>query len=214
MGWSRKHRHWGRYHHGNLKEALIEAARALVAELGPQGFSLAETARRAGVSAAAPYRHFSDRDALMQEVARRGYATLATRLDVAWDGGKPAPLTAFQRMGAAYLTFAAEDPAAYGAMFLSGQSPAEPPALREAADRAFAVLVSAAAKLGCRHSNGSLADPRQIALHIWALSHGLATLCGRHSVKGIMTLPEAQRLLESGAATYLAGLNVPGANRS
>ena len=178
MTWPRKPRRpWARYHHGNLKEALLEAARALVAEFGPQGFSLAEAARRAGVSAAAPYRHFTDRQALMGEIARQGYVTLGAKLHEAWNDGMPDPATAFLRMGSAYIGFAASDPAAYAAMFQSGLQPAEPPALREAADKAFAILVAAASRLGARQVDGAPADPRQIALHVWALAHGMATLC-------------------------------------
>ncbi|QYU66880.1 TetR/AcrR family transcriptional regulator [Leptolyngbya sp. 15MV] len=67
------------YHHGNLKEALLEAARLLTAERGPHGFTLAEAARIAGVSPSAPYRHFKDKDALMGELARRGFEAFGTR---------------------------------------------------------------------------------------------------------------------------------------
>lgn len=210
MSWPRRPRPrpFGRYHHGNLREALVQAARELVAQFGPQGFSLAEAARRAGVSAAAPYRHFTDRQALMGEVARRGYDALASRLEAAWDGGRPEPFSAFQRMGSAYVTFAHEDPAAYAAMFQSGLSPAEPPELRAAAERAFALLAGAAAALGGRLADGRAADPRQIALHVWALAHGIATLCRSGGQESIMPISEAQRLLASGAAAYLAGLGV------
>ena len=74
MSWS-GHGRGGRrsYHHGNLREALINAALELIASKGPAGFTFAEAARQAGVSAAAPYRHFRDRDALMADVAKRGF---------------------------------------------------------------------------------------------------------------------------------------------
>ena len=215
MSWSNKHRHrpWGRYHHGNLKEALIKAARDLVAEFGPQGFSLAEAARRAGVSAAAPYRHFTDRGALMGEIARQGFATLSSKLHEAWNDGMPDPLTAFLRMGEAYVAFAAEDPAAYAAMFQSGVAPAEPSELRVVADKAFAILVAAASRLGGRQLDGSPADPRTVALHIWALSHGIATLCQSGGRGGLISPDSARKLLEAGAATYLAGLQVRAKHR-
>ncbi len=66
------------YHHGRLKDALIEAARSLVAERGPAGFTLSEAAKMVGVTAAAPYRHFSDRNDLMSELARRGFESFAS----------------------------------------------------------------------------------------------------------------------------------------
>src|ERR671911_2915087 len=117
MGWG-KHGERG-YHHGNLKEALLQAALDLIAEKGPSGFTFAEAARAAGVSPAAPYRHFRDRDALMAEVAARGFMKFAIELERAWDGGKPDPVAAFIRLGRAYLAFARFEPAYYAAMFES-----------------------------------------------------------------------------------------------
>src|SRR5437870_5443718 len=99
------------YHHGNLREALIQAALDLIAKKGPAGFTFADAARSAGVSAAAPYRHFRDRDALVADVARRGFEGFADALARAWDGGKPAPRAAFERVGHAYLKFAEKEPA-------------------------------------------------------------------------------------------------------
>src|SRR6516225_9582237 len=79
------------YHHGNLREALIQAALDLIAKKGPAGFTFADAARSAGVSAAAPYRHFRDRDALVADVARRGFELFAAHLDRAWNDGRPTP---------------------------------------------------------------------------------------------------------------------------
>ena len=69
----------GSYHHGDLREALVRAALELIAEKGPVGFTVAEAARSAGVSPAAPYRHFRDRDELIADVARRGYRAVRGR---------------------------------------------------------------------------------------------------------------------------------------
>src|ERR1700704_3582092 len=93
------------YHHGNLREALIEAALALIPESGPLGFTFAEAARQAGVSPAAPYRHFRDRDQLLADIAKRGFEHFEHRLAAAWDEGRPSPLAALERMGSAYLAF-------------------------------------------------------------------------------------------------------------
>ena len=108
------------YHHGNLREALIAAALDLISKKGAAGFTFADAARAAGVSPAAPYRHFRDRDALMADVARRGFEGFATALAGAWDGGKPSPRTAFERVGRAYLRFAEKEPALFSAMFEFG----------------------------------------------------------------------------------------------
>src|SRR5918999_3894543 len=97
-------RHWNgsgerrTYHHGNLKEALVEAARRFIAERGLGGFTLVDAARLVGVTPAALYRHFSGRDALVGEVAERGVAQLAQRLHRAMQGGGT-PLERFTRMG-------------------------------------------------------------------------------------------------------------------
>src|ERR1043165_6708265 len=103
------------YHHGNLKEALVRAALELIAEKGPAGFTFAEAARWAGVSPAAPYRHFRDRDELISDVARRGFPFLEQSFVKAWAGGGPEPLKAFERLGRAYLDFARREPAYYSA---------------------------------------------------------------------------------------------------
>ena len=87
MSWKRRAE--GAYHHGNLREALIQAARELIKEKGPAGFTFADAARSAGVSAAAPYRHFRDRDALIADVALRGFELFTARLEEAWNHGRP-----------------------------------------------------------------------------------------------------------------------------
>src|SRR5215467_14213379 len=131
------------YHHGNLKEALIRAALELIAQKGPAGFTFAEAARWAGVSPAAPYRHFRDRDDLLADVARRGFEQFAQMLANAWDNGRPDPLTALDRLGKAYLAFARDEPAYYSAMFEAGVPPESSPELRDAGERAFGVLRTA-----------------------------------------------------------------------
>src|SRR4051794_12200739 len=94
------------YHHGHLPQALIAAALRLIAEHGPAGFSFAEVARAAGVTPAAPYRHFRDRNALIAEIARQGYERFADELEAAWNQGRPDPVTAIENCGKAYLAFA------------------------------------------------------------------------------------------------------------
>src|SRR5690348_17032008 len=108
------------YHHGNLREALIRAALDLIAQKGPAGFTFADAARWAGVSPAAPYRHFRDRDALLADVARRGFEEFTAALAKAWDEGKPDVMAAFDRLGKTYLDFARREPAYYSAMFEAG----------------------------------------------------------------------------------------------
>jgi AcrR family transcriptional regulator len=131
MSWSREGGRSGPrgYHHGNLKEALIRAALELIAQKGPAGFTFAEAARSAGVSPAAPYRHFRDRDELLIDVARRGFDRFAVVLESAWDSGRPDAFTAFHCVGKAYLRFARSEPAYYSAMFEAGIPPEASPEL-------------------------------------------------------------------------------------
>jgi len=161
------------YHHGRLKEALIEAARSLIERHGPQGFTLSEAAKLAGVTPAAPYRHFSDRDALMGEVAARGFEQFGARLAGAWDGGRPDAGAALQRMGRAYLSFAREEPGFYFTMFGHAQRLSDQG--RIAADKAFDSLIKAAAAV-LRERNVPDAGARPLAYEIWSTSHGVATL--------------------------------------
>jgi len=207
MSWDRSDNKRKGYHHGNLREALIEAALRLISEKGPGGFTVAEAARAAGVSPAAPYRHFRDRDDLIADIALRGYEQFASALRAAWDGGKPPPRAALHRLGVSYLDFARNQPAAYAAMFESGLKLAEHPALRAAADDAFAVLRDACEALVAALPANRKPPALMVALHIWSVAHGIASLFGR-SDDGRRPLPmPPEELLEAAILVYLDGLN-------
>jgi AcrR family transcriptional regulator len=209
MSWSRDNERPRGYHHGNLKEALIHAALDLIARKGPAGFTFAEAARWAGVSPAAPYRHFRDRDDLLVDVARRGFDQFAQALARAWDEGRPEPFGAFERVGRAYLDFARSEPAYYSAMFEAGIPLDASAELREAGDRAFAVLRGAAEMLIGRLPAARRPPALMMALHIWALAHGIASLFGRADA-GRRSLPMSpEELLEAGVLVYLKGLGLP-----
>ncbi len=197
------------YHHGNLREALIKAARDLIKEKGPAGFTFAEAARSAGVSAAAPYRHFRDRDALLADVAREGFQRFEAMLKAGWANGKPDPITAFHNIGRAYLAFARAEPAYYAAMFESALPPDLNPDLRAAGDRAFGVLRTAAETLVAGLPPSNRPPALMMSLHLWSMAHGIASLFGRGD-SGRRTLPmTADELLESAMLIYLQGLGFP-----
>ena len=214
MSWSKEDREGPRgYHHGNLKEALLRAALELIAQKGPAGFTFAEAARGAGVSPAAPYRHFRDRDELLASVALRGFEKFEAVLARAWDDGRPEVFVALDRLGKAYLAFARTEPAYYSAMFEAGIPLATNPELREAGERAFAVLRGAAEKLCVQIPLRTRPPALMVALHIWAMSHGVASLFGRGDAAR-RTLPMSpEELLEAQVLVYLRGLGVPGAAR-
>jgi AcrR family transcriptional regulator len=209
MTWSKDDKDGPRgYHHGNLKEALLRAALELIAQKGPAGFTFAEAARWAGVSPAAPYRHFRDRDELLASVALRGFTRFEVALTQAWDDGRPDLFTAFDRLGKAYLDFARTEPAYYSAMFEAGISLADNPELREAGDRAFAVLRTVAEKLCAQTPARSRPPTLMVALHIWAISHGIASLFGRGDAARRSLPMSPEELLEAEVLIYLRGLGV------
>jgi AcrR family transcriptional regulator len=196
------------YHHGNLKEALVRAAVELIAEKGPAGFTFADAARWAGVSPAAPYRHYRDREALLADVARRGFELFAAALTTAWNDGSPDPLTAFERLGRAYLDFARAEPAYYSAMFEAGVAPDSDPDLRTASDSAFAVLRAAAEKLVAMIPPNGRPPALMVALHIWSMTHGIASLFGRgDAARRTLPMP-TEELLEAAVLIYLRGLGL------
>jgi AcrR family transcriptional regulator len=196
------------YHHGNLREALIAAALDLIAQKGPAGFTFAEAARAAGVSPAAPYRHYRDRDALMADVAQRGFDLFEQKLRAAWGEGKPNPMTAFERVGRAYLAFAHAEPAYYSAMFESGLSFTAFPELKLAGERAFEILRSSCAAIIETMPQSKRPPVMMVALHIWSLAHGVASLFARgdEARRPIPMAPED--LLDAAVLVYFEGLGV------
>jgi len=209
MNWHRDRSQRG-YHHGNLREALMQAALDLIAQKGPAGFTFAEAARSAGVSPAAPYRHFRDRDELMASVATRGFEMFEARLIAAWDEGRPDVPTAFDRLGRAYLDFARAEPAAYAAMFECGISLDANPALQAAGDRAFEVIRGACEQLIAMLPPGHPRPPaRMMALHIWSQAHGIASLFARGDAARRKLPMAPEELLEAGVLIYLRGLGFP-----
>lgn len=195
------------YHHGNLRQALVEAAIALIEAKGPLGFTLAEAARAAGVSPAAPYRHFRNREDLVAEVARQGFVIFAEQLERAFDGGHPSPLSAFSATGGAYLAFARSHPGYYMAMFEAGAGISSSAELAHAAGRAMDVMIRAAGLLLAQLPPGRRPPPTMVANHVWALSHGVVELFAR-GAPGARAPYTAEEMLESGTGIYLRGLGV------
>jgi AcrR family transcriptional regulator len=207
MSWSGQRRG---YHHGNLREALVEAALALIAEKGPAGFTIAEAARLAEVSPAAPYRHFRDAEALLAEVALRGFERFAVALASAWNNGQPDPLRGFESLGRAYLAFARDEPAYYAAMFETHIALDRYPDLQAAGDRAFAILREAAERLTVQLPKERRPPSLMMALHMWALSHGIASLFVRPDPSRRKLPMSPEELLEAGVLIYLQSLGLAG----
>ncbi|MER1968491.1 TetR/AcrR family transcriptional regulator [Castellaniella sp. GW247-6E4] len=168
-----------KYHHGDLRKALLNEGMALVQESGPEALTLRALARRLGVSAMAPYRHYSDKQALLTAIAADGFRQLQTRLEAAEDADEPSrsPLL---REGIAYVLFALDQPALFRLMFGANRPKDQDPELDTARAGAFGALL--------RHMRGdATSDERAVqARGCWSLVHGLASLL----LDGLLRVPE------------------------
>ncbi|MFE3835724.1 TetR/AcrR family transcriptional regulator [Pseudogemmobacter sonorensis] len=194
------------YHHGNLRQALVEAALSLISGRGPQGFSLSEAAKTADVTPAAVYRHFAGRDDLLAEVARQGFDIFAALLDYAWDEGRPGALAAFTATGRAYMAFARKYPGHYQAMFESGVKASEHPELALVANRARATMDRAAEGLLAALPPARRPPANMVSAHVWATAHGVVELFLRGNGAPLPYSPED--LLETAMGIYLRGLGI------
>jgi AcrR family transcriptional regulator len=161
-----------RYHHGDLKAALIDGAVELIAERGVRGFSLAELSRRLGVTVAAPYRHFASRDELFAAVAVRALQTFGEALAAQSSEADP-PDERLAAMASGYVRFAAEQPALFGVVFDVGlDKKRRYSELREAYGELEGMLAACVADL-CPDDPGGAA---QLGGAIEATAHGYAAL--------------------------------------
>lgn len=195
------------YHHGNLREALIQAALALIAERGLSGFAVAELARAVGVSAAAPYRHFRDRDAVLAEVSRRGFEALTADMQKAAESRPADPVAALEACAQAHLAFASRESPVYAAMFDPHFPIDAHPDLARAREDAVAVLRAAAQAAAERSRTASRPPALMITLHVWAMTHGIASLYLGRSGAGQLPMAPAD-LLEAGLLVYLQSLEL------
>jgi AcrR family transcriptional regulator len=164
------------YHHGALRAALIEATEALLAERGPDAFSLREVARRAGVSPAAPTHHFGDAAGLLTAVATLGFEALAHALDEADAGAGGDAHAALRGQGLAYVRFALDHPGRFRLMFRSGQLHADP-LLAQHGAAAFEALARAVRRASGVADATSMREPDWHAVTaLWSLVHGYAHL--------------------------------------
>jgi AcrR family transcriptional regulator len=206
----------GRYHHGELRRALLEEAAALVEREGVAALSLRELARRLGVSHAAPAHHFADRAALLIELAREGFERFAAALEAAGAQARD-PLERVRCIGQAYVQFAIEHPGRFHVMFgpeLS-EAGALPTALIEASDRSYQVVVTALEAVLGRWPAGRRPSTDVVAFTCWIIGHGAATLWLDGPVRRKAPPGEARAIFEGRYAATLewlvSALAAPGA---
>lgn len=163
------------YHHGNLRQALVDQAARTIRETGVEALTLRDVGERLRVSRTALYRHFADKQALLAAVAGQGFVAFRQALASAWDPSAH-DRDGFMEMGRAYVRFARDNASFYRVMFGGFIDKVQcDPALADEAGSAFAVLVGAIAELQGRGMLRS-GDPQELAVYVWASSHGLALL--------------------------------------
>lgn len=172
------------YHHGQLRPALIAEARALLDEGGPSAVSLRETARRAGVSATATYRHFADKEALLAAVAAEGFHEFADALVAPVRDGKD-----FSQVGRAYVEFALKHEGLFRLMFSPLIRERERhPELAAATAQAYEALHNGVAG----EWSGSEQELGAVAVSVWSLVHGLSHLL----LDGVLPIERAPQLID------------------
>ena len=161
------------YHHGDLRTALIEAALSLVEEHGVKGLALSDAAHRAGVSVAAPYRHFKDKEALLAEIAAEGFVLFRDALARAAQTNPKDKVQRLVEMGVAYVDFALEHRSHFKVMWESGIPKENYPEVGKAGQEAYLLLEKAAIDL----LPGAPAGRQQaLVAAAWSMVHGYASL--------------------------------------
>ena len=190
------------YHHGDLRRALLDAAAAILEKEGAQALTLREVARRAGVTHAAPYRHFLDKESLLAAVAKEGFEAMVATMEERRARAPEDPIRQLQEVGVGYVLFAVAHPGHFSVMF--GRvlpDPKRHPEMAAAGMAAFGVLTGSVA-LGQQAGRLRAGDPMGLALACWSMVHGLSKLL----VDGELTAftgrsPEEMALLASRVLT-------------
>jgi len=160
-----------RFHHGDLREALIAATRELLIEHGPTGFTVADACRRAGVTTAAPYKHFRDKQEILEEIVLRGFAELTAANTKAVTDGGPGTISGITAMGISYLDFAVAQPAVFRLMF--GHR-SELKQIDESGKQCLKHVIDEVANYSRKH--GHTADAEAVAVRLWTFVHGASSL--------------------------------------
>lgn len=163
-----------RFHHGDLREALIAATRELLVEHGPDGFTLADACRRAGVTTAAPYKHFRDKQEILEEIVQRGFDELSASNAKAVAEGGAGTIQGITAMGVSYLNFAVAQPAVFRLMFGHKSEIRKVKQVDETGKECLKHVIEQVAAYSRKH--GHTADAEKIAIRLWTFVHGASSL--------------------------------------
>jgi AcrR family transcriptional regulator len=163
-----------RFHHGDLREALIAATRDLLIVHGPDGFTLADACRRAGVTTAAPYKHFRDKQEILEEIVSRGFAELTAANAKAVAESGPATLAGITAMVISYLNFAVAQPAIFRLMFGHKSDLRKVEHVEESGNQCLKNVINEVAAFSRKH--GQKADAERVAIRLWTFVHGASSL--------------------------------------
>jgi AcrR family transcriptional regulator len=162
------------YHHGDLRGELINAARRLIEEHGPDGFSMSDACRLAGVSTAAPYRHFSSKEDLLSEVAKDGLGRLGVEMEARASGCERGTIDSIAALGQAYVDFARREPHTFRLMFSTKKHQGRVEELKEVGRGSYGVLLREVARyLGEPDVNEAVL---RASFPVWTQVHGLSFL--------------------------------------
>lgn len=163
-----------RFHHGDLREALVAATRELLTEHGPDGFTLADACRRAGVTTAAPYKHFRGKQELLQEIISRGFDELTAANAKAVAEGGPGTLAGITAMVVSYLNFAVAQPAVFRLMFGHKSDLRKAEHVHESGNQCLKNVINEVAAFSRKH--GQKGDAELVAIRLWTFVHGASSL--------------------------------------
>jgi AcrR family transcriptional regulator len=196
-------KHTKAYHHGDLRAALLAEAATMITEGGAASVTMRALGERVGVSRTAPYRHFTDKSALLLAVAAAGFDRLNDRLQAVDAAAPRSGVERIRRLGEEYVRFALENPANYRLMYgAEAIARAEQPELRESANRLFEQLVEV---IRAQQRSGRIKrqDPQTQAYVAWSAVHGLAMLVVEGQIK---TTVDVEALARQATATLLDGM--------
>ena len=193
------------YHHGDLRNALIVAAAQLIEESGSPDFAISDAAKRAGVSAAAPYRHFKDRGDLLNAVSELCFIGLAEVTEATRKNHPEGSRECIIALSNVYLDYVARHSAFYNLMWCAGKHSLAEPGTEGDQRPGFYAFVGAVQDWCQKHALAGC-DPLDLAVKLWAMAHGLAVLKINGQIAMFLPAADVDEMLNSSTNNFLDGV--------